>query len=83
MRARRRGADASAAGGAIAVGTSLPHDAPSVDAVRVFSKKSPSPVATFIERAKRPVAKDFLEVLADVAPDGLDQAKRVGGIRDE
>ena len=33
--------------------------------------------------AKRLVAKDFLEVLKDVAPDGLDQAKRVGGIRDD
>jgi type VI secretion system protein ImpA len=75
------------AGGAVAVGSIRSRD----DAIRVldavatfFRKNEPSsPVPIFIERAKRLVAKDFLEVLADVAPDGLDQAKRVGGIRDE
>jgi hypothetical protein len=29
------------------------------------------------------VAKDFLEVLADVAPDALPQARSAGGLRDE
>jgi hypothetical protein len=28
------------------------------------------------------VAKDFLEVLADVVPDALAQARQAGGIRD-
>lgn len=56
-----------------------------LDAVSEFFRKNEpsSPVPIFVERAKRLVAKDFLEVLEDVAPDGLDQAKRVGGIRDE
>jgi type VI secretion system protein ImpA len=76
-----------AEGGAIAVGSIRSRD----DAIRVldavatfFRKNEPSsPVPLFIERAKRLVSKDFLEVLADVAPDGLEEAKRVGGIRDE
>jgi type VI secretion system protein ImpA len=48
-----------------------------------FRKSEPSsPVPLFIERAKRLVAKDFLEVLADVAPDAVSQAKAASGIRD-
>jgi type VI secretion system protein ImpA len=56
-----------------------------LDAVTAFFRKNEpsSPVPLFVERAKRLVAKDFLEVLADMAPDGLDQAKRIGGVRDE
>jgi type VI secretion system protein ImpA len=56
-----------------------------LDAVATFFRKNEpsSPVPMFVERAKRLVAKDFLEVLMDIAPDGLDQARRVGGIRDE
>jgi type VI secretion system protein ImpA len=75
------------AGGAIAIGSIRSRDDAirALDAVATFFRKNEpsSPVPIFIERAKRLVAKDFLEVLADVAPDGLDQAKRVGGIRDE
>jgi type VI secretion system protein ImpA len=55
-----------------------------LDAVAAFFRKNEpsSPVPLFIERAKRLVAKDFLEVLADVVPDAIAQAKIVGGIRD-
>ena len=81
------GEGAAAPGGAIAVGSIRSRDDAirALDAVAAFFRKNEpsSPVPIFIERAKRLVAKDFLEVLADVAPDGLDQAKRVGGIRDE
>jgi hypothetical protein len=35
-----------------------------------------------VDRAKRLIAKDFLEVIADVAPDALAQARAVGGLRD-
>jgi len=54
-----------------------------LDAVIAFFRKNEpsSPVPMFAERAKRLVSKDFLEVLTDIAPDGLDQAKLVGGIR--
>jgi len=55
-----------------------------LDAVASFFRTSEpsSPVPMFIERAKRLVAKDFLSVLKDIAPDALAQAKAVGGVRD-
>jgi type VI secretion system protein ImpA len=55
-----------------------------LDAVAAFFRTSEpsSPVPMFIERAKRLVAKDFLSVLEDIAPDALAQAKAVGGVRD-
>ena len=55
-----------------------------LDAVAAFFRTSEpsSPVPLFIERAKRLVAKDFLSVLEDIAPDALAQAKAVGGVRD-
>jgi len=56
-----------------------------MDTVATFFRTSEpsSPVPLFIERAKRLVAKDFLEVLADLAPDALSEAKRVSGIKEE
>ena len=56
-----------------------------LDAVSEFFKRTEpsSPIPMFLERAKRLVSKDFLEVLADVAPDALAQARSAGGIRDE
>ena len=56
-----------------------------LDAVADFFRKNEpsSPVPIIVERAKRLISMDFLELLADLAPDGLDQAKRIGGIQDE
>lgn len=56
-----------------------------LDAVaEYFRQHEPSsPVPIFIERAKRLVAKSFLEVLADVVPDALPHARMVGGIADQ
>jgi hypothetical protein len=34
-----------------------------------------------LERAKRLVSKDFLEVLADIAPDALVTARAAGGLK--
>ena len=49
-----------------------------------FRRHEPSsPVALIIERAKRMVSMDFLEVIAELAPDALDQARRAAGVRDE
>jgi type VI secretion system protein ImpA len=49
-----------------------------------FRRNEPSsPIPLFVERAKRLVAKDFLEVLADIAPDALSVAKSAGGLKDE
>lgn len=77
----------SDAGAVIAVGSIRSRDDAirALDAVIAFFRKNEpsSPVPIFAERAKRLVAKDFLEVLTDMAPDGLSQAKLVGGIRDD
>ena len=55
-----------------------------LDAVSAFFKQTEpsSPVPLFLERAKRLVSKDFLEVLADIAPDALAQARAAGGLKD-
>jgi type VI secretion system protein ImpA len=55
-----------------------------LDAIATFFRQSEpsSPVPLIVERAKRLVSKDFLEVLADVAPDALAQAKGAAGIHD-
>ena len=53
-------------------------------AVLFFRKHEPSsPVPLLLERAKRLVAKSFMEVLEDIAPDGLAQARIIGGSRGE
>jgi type VI secretion system protein ImpA len=55
-----------------------------LDAVATwFRQNEPSsPVPMFVDRAKRLVSMDFLDILADVAPDGVGQARSAGGIRD-
>ncbi len=47
-----------------------------------FRRHEPSsPIPLFVERAKRLVSKDFLEVLADIAPDALTTARSAGGLK--
>ena len=55
-----------------------------LDAVATFFRRNEpsSPIPLIVDRAKRLVAKDFLDVLADVAPDGISQARNAGGLRD-
>jgi type VI secretion system protein ImpA len=55
-----------------------------LDAVAVYFRKNEpsSPVPLIVERAKRMVSMSFLEVLEDLAPDAVDQAKRAAGVRD-
>jgi len=55
-----------------------------LDAIAAFFRQTEpsSPIPLIVERAKRLVSKDFLEVLADVAPDAIAQAKAAGGIRE-
>jgi type VI secretion system protein ImpA len=79
------GADGSP-GGPMAVGAIRSRE----DAIRAldaaadfFRRNEPSsPIPMIVDRAKRLVAKDFLEVIADVAPEALASARAVGGIRD-
>lgn len=56
-----------------------------LDAVaEYFRRHEPSsPIPLFVDRAKRLVAKDFLEVLADIAPDALAVARSAGGLKDQ
>jgi len=56
-----------------------------LDAVTTFfeTTEPSSPVPLFIERAKRLIAKNFLDVLQDIVPDALNAAKAAGGIRDK
>ena len=42
-----------------------------------------SPVPLLLDRAKRLVSKNFMEVLADIAPDGVVQARLIGGIQND
>lgn len=55
-----------------------------LDAVAEFFRthEPSSPIPLLLERAKRLVAKNFLEVLADLAPEALAPAKAASGVRD-
>jgi type VI secretion system protein ImpA len=49
-----------------------------------YQKREPSsPVPLLLERAKRLVSKNFMEILEDMAPDGLDQAGKLAGKKNE
>lgn len=56
-----------------------------LDAVAAFFKRTEpsSPIPMFVERAKRLVSKDFLEVLADIAPEAVAQARAAGGLKND
>jgi type VI secretion system protein ImpA len=83
--ADQEGGDAAAAGGGPLGSVRSRQDAiRALDAVAEFFRKSEpsSPVPLIVDRAKRLVSKDFLEVLADLAPGGLSEAKSASGIRE-
>src|SRR5690348_894093 len=81
------GAEGAAVGAAFAVGgiASRQDAIRALDAVaEYFRRNEPSsPIPLFVDRAKRLVAKDFLEVLADIAPDALSVARSAGGLKDQ
>jgi type VI secretion system protein ImpA len=76
------GAQAGGPGAVISVGSirSREDAIRALDAVAAFfTKNEPSsPVPLLVERAKGLVGKGFLDLLADIAPDGFDQAKNWG-----
>jgi type VI secretion system protein ImpA len=53
-----------------------------LDSISLFFRQTEpsSPIPLFLERAKRLIGKDFLEILADVAPDGVATARSAGGL---
>lgn len=79
------GAGESGTAGAPSVIRSRQDAVRSLEAVAEFFRRTEpsSPVPLFLDRAKRLVSKDFLEVLADVAPDALPQARAAGGVKNE
>ncbi len=54
-----------------------------LDAVADFFRRTEpsSPIPLFLARAKRLVSKDFLEVLEDIAPEAVAQARAAGGLK--
>jgi len=80
------GSAPAAAGGAVGVGAirSRQDATRALDAVAQFfrANEPSSPIPLLLERAKRLVAKDFLEVLAELAPEALAPAKAASGVRD-
>lgn len=56
-----------------------------LDNVIAYYKRSEpsSPVPILLERAKRLVGADFLEIVKDMAPGGVDNVQLVGGIEDD
>ena len=56
-----------------------------LEAVATFFRETEpsSPVPLLLERAKRLVSKSFLEVLADIAPGALGEARTVSGVKDQ
>jgi len=82
-----QGSDETVTGNAIAVGAikSREDAMRAIDAAAEFFRRNEpsSPVPLFLDRARRLVAKDFLEVLADVAPDALPKVRSAGGLKNE
>jgi type VI secretion system protein ImpA len=92
--ALRPGHDSATSGADAAAGFGAETSTPGViksrqDAIRAldavagfFRHTEPSsPIPLFLERAKRLVSKDFLEVLADIAPEAVEQARAAGGLK--
>jgi type VI secretion system protein ImpA len=53
-------------------------------ACEYFERHEPSsPIPLLLRRAKRLVSKDFMEILRDLAPDGVEQAENIGGTSNE
>ena len=76
-------ADEGAAPAAVSAIRSRDDATRALDAVADFFRRHEpsSPVPLFVERAKRLVSRNFLEGLADIAPDALAQARAAGGLK--
>jgi type VI secretion system protein ImpA len=79
----RAGSDPVTPSRAIGTISSREDAARALDAVAEFFRRTEpsSPVPLVVERAKRLVSMSFLEVLADIAPDAVEQARAAGGLR--
>jgi type VI secretion system protein ImpA len=94
---RPDGAGSDAAGAAVSVATAADGKPAIVGAIRsrqdairaldavadFFRQQEPSsPIPLIVDRAKRLVSKNFLEVLDDIAPNAVAQARAAGGLKD-
>jgi type VI secretion system protein ImpA len=84
------GAEAGAAGGGPAISTSGAVRSRQdvvvlLDKISEFLQRTEptNPVPLILARAKRLMEMNFIELLQEIAPDGVMQAKNVAGIRDE
>jgi type VI secretion system protein ImpA len=49
-----------------------------------YARSEPSsPLPILLGRARRLVSADFLTIVRDMAPDGMDDVRRIGGLRDD
>lgn len=84
------GGDAAGGGGAPAVASgggaiNSPSDVSNAldRMIGYYQRNEPSsPMPILLERAKKLVGADFMTIMKEIAPQGLEQAKMVGGIRD-
>ncbi|MGY8752154.1 MAG: type VI secretion system protein TssA, partial [Fidelibacterota bacterium] len=52
--------------------------------ITYYEKNEPSsPVPVLIKRAKRLVGADFVSIIKDIAPNGMDNVEIVAGITDD
>jgi type VI secretion system protein ImpA len=79
------GAAPMAVGGPVG-GINSPSDVSNaLDRIVAYYRRSEpsSPVPIMLERAKRLVGADFLTIMKDMAPDGVDNVHLIGGIEDD
>ena len=96
-RLSRRGVVTTEDGGQAGEAAAAPAAAPAAgeinsreDAMRMLDKISDyytrtepsSPVPLILQRAKRLMSKNFMEIMRDLAPDGLKQAKNITGLEE-
>ena len=78
-------AEAGAAAGVAAGPIKTRQDAlRSLEAVTLFFRQTEpsSPIPLLLDRAKNLIGKDFLEILASIAPEGVATARNAGGLKD-
>ncbi|MDZ4136484.1 MAG: type VI secretion system protein TssA, partial [Paracoccaceae bacterium] len=52
--------------------------------ISYYARQEPSsPLPILLERAKRLVGADFMTIIRDMAPDGRDNVKLIGGLGDD
>lgn len=79
------GAPAPAGGGAVGAINSPADVSNALDRMmEYYRRREPSsPLPILLARAKRLVNADFVTIMKDIAPDGMDSVRTIGGLKDE